>query len=205
MDPLVRVADGSLQSDMPAEQVAWLQDVMADSMGYVEYGGGASTLLATRLVEGFVLTIESSAEWAAGLSENPEVRARVGKGDLKIHRVDIGPTGRWGHPLQRSTWQMGHGYAIAPLLELPNDVRSRIDLVLVDGRYRLASTAAAIAFLPNLRHVMVDDYADRPQYSPIESLGAELEVVGRAAVLSPTSVDARRCHRLLAEHLADAP
>lgn len=191
-------------SDMPTDQLEWLTERMVESTGYVEFGTGASTVIASRLVTGSILAVESSKDWASALAETPDLSGRLGDGTLRIHYANIGPTGKWGRPTNRPDWQMGRVYALEPLLELTQPARQRIDLVLIDGRFRVACAAAALVLLPQPPYVVIDDYVGRAHYHSIERGAGEPLIVGRAAVFMGGRANVPACLRLLADSLADS-
>ena len=61
------------------------------------------------------------------------------------------------------------------------------DLVLVDGRFRVASALTAFANLAGLSdaRVLVDDYTNRPHYHVMEKHGKLLHTVEYMAVFQP--------------------
>ena len=83
--------------------------------------------------------------------EDPRVQARVGDSSLILHHANIGPTGEWGTPLGEITVGMGLRYALEPLLLLDAASRRAIDLVLVDGRFRVACVLATVLPAPNFQ------------------------------------------------------
>lgn len=198
-----RAQEGSLRPDMPRAQVEWLRDSMRGARGYLEFGCGGSTLLAAEAVQGPVLGVESSREWIEGLSDNIVIRRRLNDGSLRLHHADVGPTGPWGRPMGRVGWQMGFSYAMEPLQRLDDQTRDKIELVLVDGRFRVASCLAAAVYLPNVARVLVDDYEGRPHYRPLEEIAGQPEIIGRAALFEMDDIHYPGCLALLSRSLRD--
>ena len=151
----------------------------ADELGranvYLEYGSGGSTIMADRLRK-VTRTVESDRFYARA------VRRGLGASStVTIVVPDLGLTGYWGRPLfnrkAKGSRYVGAGYA-DPAAPMP-------DLVLVDGRYRVAC-ALGVARRANRAGthstVLFDDYRERPEYHVIEEFLGEPERIGRSAI-----------------------
>lgn len=144
---------------------------LALATGYVEYGSGATTVLADRAGIPAV-SIESDHFYARAVAKK-----LTGSVDQVV--LNMGITGPWGTPL-RSTVSKARRY-----VEAPYNRGFFPDFILVDGRYRVACAlhAASEASARNRSAIlMVDDYADRPWYHVIEEHIDPPELVGRAAI-----------------------
>jgi hypothetical protein len=126
----------------------------------------------------------------------------------RIIHVDIGLTGQWGvplpnrHPSSRRLrkWRL---YPEAPwhfVIEAQSP-----DLVLVDGRFRVASALTSFAKLASLphAHVLVDDYKDRPHYHVLESHAKLLAMAGRMAIFQPGLQEIKNLNQLIDQYSAD--
>jgi hypothetical protein len=111
---------------------------------------------------------------AAGLNRTGQV----------FRHADIGWTGTWGVPLGRVTEARREMFRHASDPP-PECFDGRLpDLVLIDGRFRVA---CALKVFNMLRlqtgwTVVIDDYADRPKYHESEDY-AQVDRVGRMAVI----------------------
>ena len=144
----------------PAE-AGFLQRHLDRARHYLEFGAGVSTGLAsrTRGIES-IDTVESSRDFIEGpLLEEPGVREALSAGRLKIHQVDIGPTGAWGGPVDPSTRSRWPDYSSRIFGEVAD-----WDLVLVDGRFRVACALAVLLRGPAHATVLVHDFWCRPEY-----------------------------------------
>lgn len=144
---------------------------LSRATGYVEYGSGATTVIADRAGIPAV-SVESDPYYSRA------VATRL-TGSIDQVVVNLGITGPWGTPL-RSTAHKGLRYVEAPFGRgfFP-------DFILVDGRYRAACAlnAANEATAHNRSATMMfDDYANRPWYHFIEEHMGAPELVGRAAI-----------------------
>lgn len=165
----------------PADE-ARFRALLADSRFYLEFGAGASTLIAADAVP-CVRSIESDPHFAAAVR-----RALPAGGDVRVCDPDLGLIGPWGYPVLRGRTP-GHirrwgNYVACALAEI--DAVGRMpDFVLIDGRFR-AACAVGIARAAAQRGASVtiqfDDYNERPAYHWVERhLGAP-EKLDRAAI-----------------------
>lgn len=161
---------------LPPEERMVLHAAYARAGCILEYGSGGSTVLAAEQDGATVFTVESDAAWLDGLSawfaENPA------RADLRLHHADIGPTRAWGYPKGWQDVAKWPGYPVS-VWDRP-DFRHP-DVVLVDGRFRLACLLTTLARITRPVEVLVDDYAARPAYHRIEALVGAPMLIGRLA------------------------
>jgi hypothetical protein len=122
---------------------------------YVEWGSGGSTELVSwlhftqQLPPGGVraYSIESSAAWMSLMrSRTPIIRQAESAGALRFVHGDIGPTARLGYPVN---WKGSDDDArrARQLVSLDKLGEDRIDLVLDDGRFRVACALEALPYV----------------------------------------------------------
>lgn len=143
------------------ESTKWFVDQLNNAKSYLEYGTGGSTLqAASRGVN--MVAVESDANFlrlvgakiaAAGLESDNQ----------QLIYADIGRTGPWGRPYGHADEQrlaQFRRYSDPRFIDVPPD------LVLVDGRFRVACAAKCLNLLRDTRgwQVVVDDYIDRPHW-----------------------------------------
>lgn len=142
----------------------------------LEYGSGGSTVLAGALPDKTVFSVESDAQWAADLQawfvQNPP------KSRVNLHAVDIGPTGDWGAPVNQRGWRRYHHY---PLSVWERDDFVHPDVVLIDGRFRLACLLAVLHRITRPVVALFDDYQNRKPYHRAEHLVRPSSFIGRMA------------------------
>ena len=185
---------------MPAAGVARLAELMRNAQGYLEYGTGGSTMLATRLAVPHVVGIESDRNWLEA------VRRKVGPpGEgrtLELLHVDIGPTGDWGFPVSDVGWRRYAQYPTAPWLT--EGARSKVDLILIDGRFRVACFLTSLLYSRPGTRILFDDYFDRPYYADVEALVQPTARHDRIAEFDvPAEFDRDKCTLVLMRALAD--
>lgn len=171
---------------------------LSASKSYLEYGAGASTITAAQSSNlSRIDCVESSAQFIdERVRPDPAVQTAVAAGRLRFHIIDIGPTGDWGAPVDDRARHLWPNYSLS-VFSQPGDH----DLVLVDGRFRVACTLAAILCTPPNAVIMIHDFFwFRVEYRAVLPF---LNVIERADTLAVfakrADVDRRRVQRSLAE------
>jgi hypothetical protein len=166
---------------------------------YVEFGSGASTVLAASMVKDWVIAFDSSQAWLDRVGD----ACRERKTRLKpvLSCIDIGETGEWGFPrdeTSRERWPLYHS-------SMWGDPRlAEADLYLIDGRFRLACFAQALLHCGDRAFVAFHDYASRPHYHAAAAIGREVVRVDDLSIfVRPTAFDRGRARRLIDDHAHD--
>jgi len=145
---------------MSQPERALFRKSLQDARRYFEFGSGGSTVWAVE--QGLtVYGVESDAKW---------VNALKGKlGDAcQVKAVDIGPTGEWGVPLSAASQHKFPDYSRAI-----HEHDTGFDLILVDGRFRVACTLSAIEHIltrnrdSGTARIFIHDFWNRPQYHAV--------------------------------------
>lgn len=142
----------------------------------LEYGSGGSTLVAGDNPEATIFSVESDAAWVAMMQR--WFAANPAKGKVVLHHADIGETKAWGMPVNNRRVARWPGY--------PNSVWDREDfcqpdMVLIDGRFRLACFLTVLLRTTAPVRVLWDDYSDRTAYHRAETLCPIVARHGRMA------------------------
>lgn len=101
---------------------------------------------------------------------------------------NIGRTGRWGFPhfvmpAGPRRLRLFARYSDPPSSYATDD---RPDLILVDGRFRLACALKVVRWLKGTNYTLVvDDYQSRIEYHPLSQFAAFENLYGQTAVFSP--------------------
>jgi hypothetical protein len=129
---------------------------------YLEFGLGGSTLRAIQKSDTMIYSVESSPEWVNHMREYSIVRSCENK-RLFIFPVDIGPTREWGLPAPGNSRILFPAYS-ANIFNLIN--KSNLDLVLVDGRFRVACTIKIVLECHANKNltIMIHDFWNRKEY-----------------------------------------
>lgn len=140
----------------PNERALFKESLQA-ARRYFEFGSGGSTVWAVN--QGLtVFGVESDDQWVNGL------KGKLGE-RCQVKAVDIGPTREWGYPVSLDNAELFADYS----KEILNH-KGEFDLILVDGRFRVACVMAAIQHIlmqaddPEAARIFVHDFWNRPNY-----------------------------------------
>jgi len=163
---------------MPPECAARLEQLLRGSRCYLEYGAGGSTVMASDLGVPVVLTVESDRDWLAAVGRKL-ARRQKGSEVIQLH-LDLGPIKDWGFPVADTHWKNFSNYPLRPWEEcIKRNLKP--DLVLIDGRFRVACFMATLLFAQPGCRILFDDYGDRPDCIVIERFVKPSSMVGRIA------------------------
>lgn len=127
---------------------------------YIEFGSGGSTVAAVAVPSiSAIYSIESDRAWLQRLQEESGIQSAIGEKRLTLIHADIGPTGEWGRPVAREGIYPNVGlyknYFWAPW----EKISRHPDLVLIDGRFRVACSLMAALMVENPKCLyLVHDY-----------------------------------------------
>jgi hypothetical protein len=151
---------------MSPARIDALSTALSRSKVYLEFGMGGSTVLAARLGVPTVFSVDSSPEWVQHVtSQIGQLPSLTGK--VKLLHADLGPIGEWGYPkgaekisnwpsYYHGPWRTVHAAGLQP------------DLVLIDGRFRVACFLYSLTQLKAGATILWDDYTNRPEYHSVE-------------------------------------
>lgn len=152
---------------------------LQNATNYFEYGCGGSTALACRSNVTRFATVESDKKFMDGLVQNSTCLSdAVARNRLATNYVNIGPTGAWGYPTNASTKLSWHAYP-----EYITTIDWKPDLVLIDGRFRIASTLFALGHIDDTGLVVIHDFHVRPYYHLVLEFADEVDCVNTLIVL----------------------
>jgi hypothetical protein len=177
---------------MSAEERQLFERILASGRRrYAEFGVGGSTILAARQGFDTLVGVESDAAWAKLVRENEALAPAVAEGRATILHANIGEVGAWGSPVDRTAVRPWPNY-IARMWEEWDRRQSFPDLVLVDGRFRVACclSVALLAAAHRGRHpaplvILHDVGEERPNYNRVLDFYHVEEAAGTLRVMSP--------------------
>jgi hypothetical protein len=165
------------------------RELAGRSNRYVEWGSGESTLFIDRQGVDAFRSVETDPKWAQ------QVLAAISNPNGEVVRVDLGPVERWGRPMGYSKADNFDDYFEAPFRGKFNP-----DLVLVDGRFRVACFLTAMLRCEPGTAVVFDDYVSRPYYHIVETVIQPKSVGNRQAVfMRPSDLDVLGVKELLSK------
>ena len=157
----------------------------------VEFGAGGSTLYAVRRGISRIVSVESDPGWIARLLDNAEIAAAEKEGRLTLIHVDVGPVARYSAPADTSRIDQWSGYPMAPW-----EVCDEPDLVLVDGRFRVACIAQGVLHCKRSTLIGVHDFWTRPAYHEALCLLEWVSSAGSLGIFKPRRWSRRRAAEL---------
>lgn len=164
------------QSSLPREVERYLAAQYSSAAAILEYGSGASTVIAAEMPDKTIFSVESDKFWARNL------RRYLASADFPsrpvVQYADIGKTGKWGRPVDDSGWRRWHLYP-SSVWDLPGFKHP--DCVLIDGRFRVACFYMVLIRAEKPVTVLFDDYTHRAYYRSVEKLRKPAEYCGRMA------------------------
>ncbi|MEL6959982.1 MAG: hypothetical protein AAGL89_13625 [Pseudomonadota bacterium] len=149
---------------------AVFKEALYAARDYVEYGIGASTLWVDRHTPAKIRAVDTSLEWVQSIV--PSLQRDI----HRVHHVDLGPLGKWGMPLTYA--QRGR---FIEYVEAPWRTTSAADVVLIDGRFRVACFLQSLLSAPTGCTIIFDDYVERPGYHVIEEILKPKRTLSRQA------------------------
>lgn len=150
----IRVAT---RPSMPEEVIAHFQSRLEAATTYLEYGSGGSTRMAVRLSVPRVYSVESSAVFGKAVRRSVSWDRK--NTIFKMIVPPFGETGAWGYPRPESykswstyvnrVWDVAEAEGASP------------DLVLIDGRFRVACFLMTWLRAKPGTIVLFDDFTNR--------------------------------------------
>ena len=164
---------------------------LSNCSNYFEFGSGGSTYRAS---------ITDNIKTITSVESDKVFSKKIKKLSSKIDMiyVNIGPTKEFGQPANKLNSNLWKNYANAFEKRKENT-----DLVLVDGRFRVACALKVCLELPSST-VIVHDFYNRVHYHGILPYFDVIESVETLAVLKPKAIfDRQECATLLNKHYND--
>lgn len=150
---------------MSRKERAVFDKLIGESRNYLEFGLGGSTIRAIQKSKANVYTVESSADWITRMRQYSILRFFENR-RVFIFSVDIGPTGKWGYPESSDARGMFDSYSSEVFGSID---AATLDLVLVDGRFRVACTLKVILECQqnNDLKILIHDFWNRKRYHAV--------------------------------------
>ena len=131
----------------------------------LEFGSGGSTLLG--LLNGkVIISIETDRDYQRKIMEI--VLFNQLKGHLIPILADLGKTKKWGYPIERSKYK-NYSKQLNNVFKLIKELNLKIDLVLIDGRFRVTTLLKCLIELEPPFQIIFDDYISRKHYHIVDN------------------------------------
>ena len=147
---------------MEAKELALLDKYLPRGGSVLEFGAGGSTVYFFERGVNRLVSVESDQSFLEALAKRPVLQ---GRDWLPLH-ADIGPVEAWGWPVSDSpedSWLNYHQLVWSRFQD------RNFDLILIDGRFRVACACQAVLHCANPSvNIIVHDFLDRlAKYRPI--------------------------------------
>ena len=148
------------------EEKELLKKELQNAEHYLEFGTGGSTLFSLINSNVKIDSVDTNEPWIKFIKKYKIVQDNFGN-RLRIHFIDIGPTKHWGYPVNDNANEKFPDFS-SKIFEVTDP--SQYDLILVDGRFRVACALQSIINChqnENLR-ILIHDYSLRKEYTVVE-------------------------------------
>ena len=127
---------------------------------YFEFGSGGSTYQASiRNNIKNIYSVESDIQWYNKLTEILNDKTNI---TFIYNEMNTVPD-TWGHPGKNSTKSQHINYS-DHIRKLDDSAKKSLDLILIDGRFRVACCLKCFDVIDKNCFIVFDDFLDRPPY-----------------------------------------
>lgn len=148
------------------------KEIVSKSVNYAEYGCGDSTNWVFHKTSCNIMSVDSSQNWINAVFDQCDKNDR-----LKLHFSNLGDIGDWGTPLSYDFIDNFDDYFNWLWMQGINH-----DVILVDGRFRVACFLTCLLHAKNGTFIIFDDYTNRRKYHIVERFLKPLKTCGRQAL-----------------------
>jgi len=201
--PLPTGFSGDIPSMPHMEQagIAALSQHLASASVFLEFGSGGSSIMAAKSSINRIYSVDSDKDFLAAVEKKVRENGTPDGKYIPIH-IDIGPTGAWGYPTDLAYEARWPEYANTPWAMM-REAEHQPDLILIDGRFRVACLLATMQSAPAGAIVLFDDYADSPAYHVVEEIVKPIRLHGRMAEFSVPKTRPRNLQKALMKYSVD--
>lgn len=146
---------------------------------FLEYGSGGSSIMAAQAGIRRIYSVDSDLMFLQSVQKRLIADGIPRRRYVPVY-VDIGRTGNWGRPVNENHAKDWPNYCSAPWVRL-EQAGEKPSLVLIDGRFRVASFLVTAMLAPPGCVILFDDYVDRPEYHLVEQHLKPVRFEGRMA------------------------
>lgn len=185
----------SAETTMSLDEIDCLSYHLSKSNCYLEFGSGYSTVLASKNPDISIVSLESDQEYLNFLQE--KIRSQgINLSNIAFVHLDIGPTKEWGWPSNTLSTSDFPNYTVGAMSKL-NLKEFTPDLILIDGRFRVASFLWCLLMFPKAV-ILFDDYLERDYYHVVEEVLRPKKKIGRIAIFkTPNRVSRKKTLKAL--------
>ncbi len=177
----------------PEAVATFVKDAYRHSNVIIEYGSGGSTFVAAAASK-TVITVESDQKWLKELMASYE--AQNLPGHIIPLWANIGQTENWGYPEDETHWKLWSQYPSTPW-QYCKKHNVAPDLVLIDGRFRVASFIACCIHTQKPITLLFDDYVEREQYHSVAAFVRPKQIIDERLAVFEINPGLISAHQLL--------
>jgi len=146
---------------MHEEEKILFYNQLENCTNYLEFGSGESTISAVKQNNiSSIVSVEADFEfWNKLVDANVELQAAIETYRLIPLTINIGKTGEWSYPLDSTEQHNYPNYS-----SIPFNFNRSYDLVLIDGRFRVACGLHCCLDLADDTTILIHDFPKRKQY-----------------------------------------
>ena len=144
---------------------------------YFEYGVGDSTIWVLKNTSSRIISVDTDKNWIN------KINTSKNKNRIDINWINLGEVENWGRP---KTYQYRRYF-----IDYISNVWSfnqKADVILIDGRFRVASFLFSLINAKEGSIIIFDDYIDRCYYHVVEEILEIYNKCGRQAVFKVPKV-----------------
>ncbi len=157
---------------LPIKEKELFYKYLKNARNYLEYGSGGSTYQASIAPNiKNIVSVESDKLWYHKMND-------LIKDKLKYYYIELNARpNTYGFPINAEPIMMEKYSSIIKKYK-----KYQFDLILIDGRFRVACALICHSYINNNCKVIVDDIKDRPYYNEIYNYYDKIEEAGRMVV-----------------------
>jgi hypothetical protein len=141
----------------------------------LEFGAGGSTTLGVKMGLSHLISVESDGQWIARIKADEAAARAQADGPLTLLHADIGPIGALGGPASANPQTRSERWVNYPTAPWSHVDLERLDIVLIDGRFRVACILETLLQVDRRPLIAVHDFWNRPEYHVVLPFLDEVE------------------------------
>ncbi|MBF7042289.1 glycosyltransferase family 2 protein [Campylobacter volucris] len=134
------------------------------SKHYLEFGCGGSTFLTAYCSSANIYSVESDINFINFLSKNEIINNSLKNSRLKFFHINIGETTEWGYP---SSLEYKNNFQLYSQKVFSIIDACLIDLIFIDGRFRVACVLNSILNCPKSIYMFHDFFNRKEKYDVV--------------------------------------
>jgi protein O-GlcNAc transferase len=182
----VAQSQGEMPAAMTKDEQSMILKYMGQARTYFEWGCGGSTMLACSQPSiQQVYSVDAHKTWVGKVNAAAASGACSDK-QLSMQYIDVGEVGLWSHPIENNlTKWAAYSQAI-------RGVDGHLDLVLIDGRWRVSCLFETLAAVDDATIIVIHDFWWRPFYHRILPFVTVIDRVDSMVVCKKAPIDASK-------------